>query len=83
MGCVAGQQHVAHDFCLVKELASLKIINITCTICNGISQPTIHETLYDGVEIENNLPQLESSAAIDIKLYADLNNAIDDESDEI
>ena len=52
-GCAKGQKHVAHEVCIAKEMASLKIINLSCTICNSYSQPTIHDTNCDGADFEN------------------------------
>lgn len=51
--CSVGTVHVAHEVCLAREMASLKIINLVCTICNNFTTPTLHEDFLGPTEAED------------------------------
>ena len=81
---------MAHELCIAKEMASLKIINLDCTICNEYTMPTIHDTQQmtycEGThERENEQEQdyidsVQSSARANRNLMLD--QAIDDGTQE-
>ena len=42
--CQPNQLHLAHDTCLAREMAHLKIVNLVCQVCNLQTSITIHDT---------------------------------------
>ena len=36
-GCLADHRHVAHEMCVAREMAALKIINLHCAVCNAFT----------------------------------------------
>ena len=41
-GCQGEEPHVAHEMCVAREMAALKIISLQCQVCNAFTLPTIH-----------------------------------------